>query len=370
MRIALFCPSYGQVGGIETKAERLIAAFRREGHAVTVLARGPRAASAPHGEVPVVRVPYHQLPRRARHLAHQVRFLTELPRALGDLRQAAAGSDVVLALAISSYAPYAIGLASAAALVLSLEGGGPGFVRHPRLMRWALRRAAHVVACARALARTVRALAPDIAPRLSVVPNGVDPERFEHAPGFAHPRPYVLAVARLSREKGVDVLLEAVARVDVGVDLLVAGDGPERAALEHQRAARGLQGRVHFLGAVEPEVVAALHRGALLLACPSRWEGLPLVCLEAMAAGRAVVATGVDGTPDAVEDGGTGLLVPPDDPQALADALAALLRDPDRRQRFGARGHARVRAEFTWDTVARRYLDILGTVSSAARAAG
>src|SRR5206468_318440 len=82
-----------------------------------------------------------------------------------------------------------------------------------------------------------------------------------------------------------------------------------------------------------------------LVACPSRWEGLPLVCLEAMASGRAVVASRVDGIPDAVGDGETGLLVPPEDPVALAGALRALLEDGARRERLGARGRAPTRAQ-------------------------
>lgn len=362
MRIALFCPSFGQVGGIERKAERLVVAFRHEGHEVTVLARGAPTVAGPATDVPVVRVPYHQLPRRTRHVARQLRFLRELPGAVSRLREAAAEarSDVALALAVSSYAPYAIALASAAPVVLSLEGGGPGFTRHPRVMRWALRRAARVVACASSLARTALDLAPEIRPRLRVVPNGVDPERFAEGTAFPHPGPYVLAVARLSHEKGIDVLLDAFARLrDLHVDLLVAGDGPERPTLEQQRDGLELGGRVHFLGTVDAERMPALHRGALLLACPSRWEGLPLVCLEAMAAGRAVVATAVDGTPDAVLAGESGLLVPPEDPGALAAALEVLLRDPQRRAALGARGHALVRERFTWDAVARRYLEVL-----------
>src|SRR5207249_2358187 len=80
VRIALFCPSYGQVGGIEEKARVLIEAFRAQGHAVTVLARGEPATSGSDGDVPVVRREYHQMPRRARHVARQLRFLRDLPR--------------------------------------------------------------------------------------------------------------------------------------------------------------------------------------------------------------------------------------------------------------------------------------------------
>jgi len=369
VRIALFCPSYGQVGGIEEKARVLIEAFRAQGHAVTVLARGEPATSGSDGDVPVVRREYHQMPRRARHVARQLRFLRDLPRATRALRRAVtdAASDVVLTLAITSYAPYASALAAAAPLVLSLEGGGPGgrLTANPRALRAALRRATRVVACARSVAASVRALAPEVEARLSVIPNGVEPGLFADGPAYPHPRPYVVAVGRLVTDKGFDVLLEAFAHLGAPeVDLLIAGDGPERRRLAAMRERLGLEGRVHLLGAADRATVARLYRGARLVACPSRWEGLPLVCLEAMASGRAVVASRVGGIPEAVGDGETGLLVPPEDPVALADALGTLLEDAPRRERLGARGRALVCAELTWASVAERYLTVLADAAA------
>ena len=367
MRIAVFCPSYGQIGGIETKAHRLIAAFRGAGHDVTVLARGDAEGSTDDA-VPVVRAVYHQSPRRARHVARQLRFLRKLPGTMRTLRRAVsdAGSDVVLTLAITSYAPYFRGLTATAPVVLSLEGGEPGgqFTANPRLLRAALQRATHVIACARSLGTAATALAPDISSRLTVIPNGVDPECFTDTAPYQHPRPYVAAVGRLVPQKGFDVLLDAFARLGADVDLLIAGEGPERQRLESLRDRHGLGTRVHFLGATDATTVARLFRGALLVACPSRWEGLPLVSLEAMASARAVVASAVDGIPDAVVDGESGVLVPPDDPTALARAIASLLDAPDRREAFGARGAALVRERFTWASVSAKYLAVL---QSAAR---
>src|SRR5207245_2236045 len=178
-------------------------------------------------------------------------------------------------------------------------------------------------------------------------------------PAYAHPRSYVAAVGRLVPQKGFDVLLEAFARLDAPeVDLLIAGDGPERRRLEALRERLGLGARVHLLGAVDRATVASLYRGARLVACPSRWEGLPLVCLEAMASGRAVVASRVDGIPDAVGDGETGLLVPPEDPVVLAAALGALLEDGPRRERRAGRRRARGGARGVCDRRRRRRGDV------------
>jgi glycosyltransferase involved in cell wall biosynthesis len=235
------------------------------------------------------------------------------------------------------------------------------------MLRWALRRASRVVACARSLAASASALAPDIESRLSFIPNGVDPARFVDAPPYLHSRPYIAAVGRLVPQKGFDVLLEAFAGVPIPVDVLIAGDGPERPRLERMRERLGLHGRVHLLGNMDAAAVAGLYRGSAVVAVPSRWEGLPLVCLEAMASGRAVVASRVDGIPDAVVDGETGLLVPRDDPERLAAALTALLSDPARCVRFGERARVIVQRDLTWETVAQRYMSTLAEAAAASR---
>jgi glycosyltransferase involved in cell wall biosynthesis len=257
---------------------------------------------------------------------------------------------------------------------VSLQGGEARgeFTSRPRALRHALGRVAHVVACATPLAASARAVLPALAKRITVVPNGVDPGRFAEGPPFAHPRPYVFAVGRLVRQKGFDVLVKAFARVTrthPGVDLLLAGDGVERSSLEAAARVLGPDGPVRLLGEVDSPTVAALCRGALFVVCPSRWEGLPVVCLEAMASGRALVASHVDGIPDAVVHGESGLLVPSDDPGLLADAIVRLLDDDSARTEMGRAGRRRVVERFSWQQIAREYLAILESVVSPAQAA-
>ena len=371
MRIALFCPSYGGVGGIETIAAALVREFERAGHTITVLARGDPGDSTPHARVPVLRLPFHQLPRGALHFASELRFRQHLPGVTAALDQAlaGAGSEVVLTLAVSTYAPYGAALARRTPLVLSLQGGESRgqFTSRPRALRTALRRAARVVACARSLATSARELAPELASRLVVIPNGVDPDAFAAAAPRQHPRPYVAGVGRLVRQKGFDVLLEAFARIakrDAPVDLLIAGDGLDRAALLAACDRLRLAGCVQLLGTLDRDGIAALYRGALFAVCPSRWEGLPVTCLEAMASGRAVVASAVDGIPDAVLPGETGLLVPAEDAAALAKAMATLLPDAALRERMGCRGQAVARERFAWPIVANGYLAVLADAAA------
>jgi glycosyltransferase involved in cell wall biosynthesis len=155
----------------------------------------------------------------------------------------------------------------------------------------------------------------------------------------------VLALASLVRRKGIDVLLEALARIaDPGVVAWIAGDGPERAGLEAQAERLGLHPRVRFLGRREDG--ADLLAGCDVLALPSRREGLGVSVLEAMSARRPVVASRVGGLAEAVVDGRTGLLVPPEDAEALRLAIARLASDGDLRRRLGEAGPSRLAEGF------------------------
>jgi glycosyltransferase involved in cell wall biosynthesis len=152
-------------------------------------------------------------------------------------------------------------------------------------------------------------------------------------------------VARLSTEKRVDVLLRAFARLGGALGtahLVVVGDGGERPALEALARDLGIADRTHFAGQ-RPNRPNSHALFDLSVLC-SDHEGFPNSVVEAMAAGRPVVATAVGGVPDAVVDGATGLLVPPGDLPALSAAIAALLADADRREGFGCAGRERARA--------------------------
>ncbi len=163
-----------------------------------------------------------------------------------------------------------------------------------------------------------------------------------------------LVLSRMHAVKGIDTMLEALARVP-GLYLWLAGDGPERAAYEALAARLGLQDRVRFLGWRN-------DRKSLLQACdicvlPSRYEPFGTVIIEAWAAGRPLVATNAAGARQYVTHNETGLVSPIDDPQALAANLARLLAEPDLGPRLAAAGTARYQADFTRDIVITRLID-------------
>jgi glycosyltransferase involved in cell wall biosynthesis len=160
----------------------------------------------------------------------------------------------------------------------------------------------------------------------------------------------LLAVCRLEPQKGVDVAIRALREID-DVHLVVLGDGPQREQL--QRLARELDVSVYLPGRV-PDVAAWLRRASVLVH-PARWEGFGLALLEAMLASLPIVATNVSSIPEIVVDGETGLLVPPDDPSALAAAVNRVLADPGD---LGANGLARAQAEFSVARMADRTLAV------------
>ncbi|MGG5811687.1 glycosyltransferase [Falsiroseomonas sp. CW058] len=178
-------------------------------------------------------------------------------------------------------------------------------------------------------------------------------QRLKHLPNFAAdlagaapaalagPR-RILAMGRLHPNKDFPTLLRAMARLPGDAHLSLAGEGPERAALEALARELGLGGRVDFLGWRQD--VGALLAGAEMLVVPSRIEPLGNVVLEGFSASRPVVATAADGPREVIEDGRTGLLVPIGDDAALAAAVAALLDDPARAQALAAAGRAEFEA--------------------------
>jgi glycosyltransferase involved in cell wall biosynthesis len=167
----------------------------------------------------------------------------------------------------------------------------------------------------------------------------------------------LLAICRLEPQKGVDVAIRALTELP-GAQLVVLGEGPERTKLE--QLAESLNVPVHLPGRL-PDVAAWLHRADVLVH-PVRWEGFGLALLEAMLASLPVVATRVSSIPEIVVDGETGVLVPPDDTFALADAVRRVLDHP---RDYGDRGLARARAEFSVARMADRTLELYEEVLSA-----
>jgi glycosyltransferase involved in cell wall biosynthesis len=213
--------------------------------------------------------------------------------------------------------------------------------RQAAVQRFVHRHATHVTAVSETVGRTVEAMGVPRA-RITVIPNGVDMARFggrsveDAALGATGEGPIIGSVGCLAPRKDYATLLAAFALLErrhTAFRGVLVGDGPERAALERNVRERGLTDRVKLLGE-RPDVERLLPAFDVFV-LSSREEGIPNALLEAMAAGRPAVATAVGGTPEVLTDGETGWLVPPEAPEALAEALADAIARPAEAKRRG-----------------------------------
>ena len=232
------------------------------------------------------------------------------------------------------------------------------------VVRSTLEQSAVVVALGERWGRRLSAIAP--AARVVNVPNGVCVPAVRPEPPTRAPR--VVFLGEIGERKGAFVLLEAWAKIAAEPDVLgvarltLAGDrGTARARAD--AVERGVGASVEVRGWLSPTEAAELLAGADVFVLPSRSEGQPMAVLEAMAHGLCVVASDVGGIPEMLDDGGSGLLVPPDDVDALVAALRRVLTDASLRARLGAAARKRVLADFDLDVVWRRFDTLYREVS-------
>ena len=256
---------------------------------------------------------------------------------------------------------------------------GGGYALSSWAERVAVESAAAVVAVSDGMRGDVLTAYPDVAAdRVRVIRNGIDTVEYAPDPdtsvlakhGIDPSRPYVIFVGRITRQKGVPVLLRAAASLDPSAQLVLCAGAADTPALAEEVSSlvAGLQatrsGVIWIPEMLPKPSVIQLLTHALMFVCPSVYEPLGIVNLEAMACSTAVVASRVGGIPEVVSGGETGLLVPPDDPASLADAMNALLRDPGRADAFGRAGRSRAVEEFSWDAVAAQtaalYAEVAG----------
>jgi len=364
------------VSGVGEQVLQLAAGLRELGDEVEVLGRGPGGAAGPKVLFPLTIAP--AVWRAVRRFRPHVVQVHESDGALAALAVKAFGAwwerrPLLTALLQVSY----IEELRAVRPLVATDGrvlGRPGAAE--LRFRW-LKAPLQILLGLITVRAADRVLAPSAATaaeircdygmdEVEVIPNATGGLAVEPAEEEDGERGYLLFVGRLRIRKGVEVLLEALRelrrRVPQAV-LRIAGDGEHRERLECRTAGLGLESAVSFLGTCDAARVRALLRGAAALVVPSIYEGMPLVVLEAMAAGVPVVASRVSGIPEVVVDGETGWLVPPEDPEALAGALAQVLTDSDEARRRGEAGRRRVAERYRPAIVAAAWRAKVGGLS-------
>jgi glycosyltransferase involved in cell wall biosynthesis len=378
MNVALFASAfYPHVGGVEELVRQVGHELQRQGIGVIILTnRWPR--SLPKYEV-YEGLPIYRLAMRVPEgsvKAHVNYFLTHRfirNEVTNILRRHKI--DLIHVHCVSSNGYYALLAREALGLPLVVTTHGErtmdatqiyqrsAFLN--RVLRDLLAKADHITAVSRhTLDDMEEYWGKPFGSKASVIYNGIDPSDFETGTPHAAGAPYIMGIGRLVAQKGFDILIRAFAQANIaGWKLLIAGEGGERAALEGLIRGLGLEGRAELIGRADRAMAVGLFLGCEYFVLPSRMEPLGIVNLEAMAAGKAIIASDVGGVPEIVSAGETGLLVPSEDVDALAIAMVKLASDPDFRNRLGDAGRRAV-GGFTLPAITGQYAQIYSVLTA------
>jgi glycosyltransferase involved in cell wall biosynthesis len=247
----------------------------------------------------------------------------------------------------------------------------------PRCEQWLVKSIVRSADCvlthSRSMLRDAEHVIGQLRRRQDCIPYGVDSEQMlRHASESraVFPGKYILTVAKLYSRKGLDVLLASIVQLKhlhQDYKFVIAGDGPEEDTLRQRAAELGLGDVVVFTGYVKSDAIPTLVRDCDFFVLPSRSEPFGIVLLEAMAFGKAVVATRVGGIPEFVTDGVNGILVPSEDSKALAQAITLVAGNEELRNNLGRRGRAAIDDTFNFTSLGARYEQLLSSVLTEAR---
>ncbi len=368
----VFCITELDPGGAERALTQLVLNLNREEWMPHVICLGPRGHFA--DVLQAANVPVTCL--NARGTLSLPRVLIQLTRELRRLRPSLVQTFLFHANLLGRVAARLAGITCVVSGIRVAEHRSSWY---GRLDRWTNFLVATNVCVSQGVADFSERTTKLDRRKLVVIPNSVDVDRFAGAKpadltqfGIPDGSRVFISIGRLERQKGIDLLLDAVALLTADlrndVYFLIVGDGPDLQLLRGQCERDQLTDRIHFAGRRDdiPELLAAST--ALIL--PSRWEGMPNVVLEAMAAARPVIATNVEGIGELVRDQVTGLTVPPESPRQLAMAIQQLLSDGEFWSAAGVKAQAIVIKDFTQQSISAAYCalyrKLLQTASSKA----
>lgn len=351
MRIVFWASTFGHtIGGGPVLAPLLAGALQSRGHDVLAIT-DQRPTSLPEeeeiGGVRVLRFPF----RRA--LAGDVRLFASLRRRVAELkRDLNPNLSYIFSSGYCELFHHETEDVVPAPLVVTLHDSfAAERLRSSALVGRNLRAASWVTACSAFVLDHARRHVPEITATSSAILNAVPAPNRDPVSPSADPA-HLLYVGRLVHKKGVDVLLAAFAMLTgrfPELRLTIVGGGDDAPELKMMASRLGVAELATFAGSLGRDDIFDLMATAGMVVMPSRIEPFGLVALEAAHMGRPVVASSVDGLPEVVLHGQTGLLVPPDDAPALADAIASLVDDPERARVLGERARARALEAFTWE---------------------
>jgi len=365
VRVMMLTPLYiPWVGGLEILVQQLVRDLEGRGHEVMIVTSHGQEAESGLDEVdgvPVLRVPAHSA-IQGRDTATVFDIQRTLALAIRDfapdlVHSHDAGPVLWMYLRAARQRPRPLIVTVHNAMSHAFDGALD-------LLGGLLERADWVTGVSQDVVDDVLEYAPEVADRISVITNGVEAPTEPVEPVPVDP-PRLAAIGRLVPQKGFDRAIDAIAAVAPRIPdlrLAIAGYGPEEAALVEQARERGVADRVEFLGILDRDGVQALLRDSTAVLMPSRYEGLPLVALEAAWAGRPVIATRAPGLDRAVVDGETALVVDPES-EAIAAAIERLVADPALARRLGTGARAFAERSFSLAACTDRYEELYTTLA-------
>jgi glycogen(starch) synthase len=374
--IAIFASAFHpSLGGVEELVRQLAHAYRKRGVQTIVFTnRWPR--SLPKHEI-YEGIEIYRLPMRfpqgstKANLTYLLSRNAILHEIIAILRQH--NTQILHVQCVSSNGYYALEASRALKLPLVVTAQGERTMDADRIfekskflnctLRLLLDEADHITACSHDTLKDLEQYrGTPFSTRGQVVYNGIELDDFKNATPYSHPRPYILGIGRHVPQKGFDVLLKAFAQAKLpNTDLILAGDGSEHEALRQLTAKLSLSDRVIFWGRADRTITPQLFKGCDFFVLPSRQEPFGIVNIEAMAAGKAIVATRVGGVPEIIVHDQNGLLVPADDVDALAKAIVNVGTDAVLKNRLANCGRERVE-QFSWSSIASQYWNIYDEV--------
>ena len=349
----LFWP---RIGGAEIFSSKLVSSLRDRGHEVIVVTRNDSRELPAQEQYKGILV--YRFPFATALINHDLDQVMALRQQVSDLKRTFA-PDLVHMHHCGPSSLFHLDTIKAypARVVITLIVEFVKELGSTELVRRAMISADWVTCKTATMLEQARRLAPEITARSSIIHNGVIVPTL-----VPEPLPIeslrVLCLGRLDSQKGFDLAVEAwpsiIARFPQS-QLTIAGDGPERSALERRIAELGLTKSVEVIGWVAPDSVPSLMNSATMVIIPSRWEGFPSVGLQGAAMARPIVATRVGGLSNIVADWETGVIVEREDSKALGQAIIFLLKHPELAVKMGKAGRQRVEKLFSWERCVNRY---------------
>jgi glycosyltransferase involved in cell wall biosynthesis len=346
------------IGGVETFSGDLIPALQARGHEVTVVTSSHQPglpAFEQVGSIPVYRFEIWEALRTS-----DLEKLVSIRRAVSSLKRQLKPDIAHLHFGAASYMHLQTRAAACTPTLTTVHVVPPGSLRRHSLLGSIVHASQAVNAVSAVGCQRLSTAFPEVTDRLSFVyyglgPSGgspieVFPPRFEE--------PVILCLGRLAPQKGFDLALRAFAQVEKAVPkarLMIVGEGVEESALKQLASTLGIAGKVDFTGAVPPEEVYAVINKATMMLLPSRFEGLPLVALQAARMQRPIISSAVDGLPELVVDRDSGLVLGDNNERELAQAILSLIQDPQKAIGMGKALARRFEERFGFDQCVSRY---------------